>query len=423
MFQNTHKKSLFIFNMLIILFAFPASSSGSARDKIAVKTGLDVVVENQFSAFAGKRVGIVCNHTARDKNGEHIVDLFHESGVCEVTAIFGPEHGFRGMHADGQKIHNEKDEVSGATIYSLYGKIRKPTTGMLNNVDVLVYDIQDVGARFYTYIATMSLAMASAAENNIPFVILDRPNPIRGDRIEGPLLDMKFKSFVGPHPIPIRYRMTIGELALWINGEGLLDEGLSADLTVIKTEGWQRQLWYDEIDLPWIAPSPNMKHLGTAIVYPGFCLLEGSNLSEGRGTDDPFMQFGAPWINAEKYAAELNALGLEGIVFHPVTFTPVSISQVAYRPKYENQKCCGVRVEISDRNRFKPVRSMLLILEKTKKLYPENFSLKNGLDRLYGSDELRLTLNGNAPVEELINSWDSKLSNFREQILQYLLYE
>ena len=395
----------------------------STTPKATVKTGLDIIVEKRFVQFTGKRVGIICNHTACEKTGEHIVDLFHDSGVCRVTAIFSPEHGFRGMHADGRKIHDDTDQKTGAAIYSLYGKIRKPTSEMLDSVDVLVYDIQDVGARFYTYITTMSLALEGAAEKGIPFVVLDRPNPIRGDRIEGPLLNMNFQSFVGHHLIPIRYSMTIGELALWINGEGRLKDSVKSDLTVIKIAGWARQLWYDETDLPWISPSPNMTHLGTATVYPGFCLLEGTNLSEGRGTEDPFFQFGAPWIDEKSYAESLNNIGLAGVTFEPVTYTPITIPHIAYKPKYENQLCRGVHINITDRNQFMPVRAMALILEKTKALYPDRFRLRSGIDRLYGSDKLRIALIQGAPVADLIESWDTDRQMFYEQTYSYYLYK
>jgi len=388
-----------------------------------VKTGLDVLRQQNFEQFAGKRVGIICNHTACDKTGKHIVDLFHDSGQCQVTVIFSPEHGFRGLHADGRTINDEKDPKTGAMIFSLYGKINQPTMEMLKNVDVLIYDIQDVGARFYTYITTMSLAMESAAINGVPFVVIDRPNPIRGDITEGPVLDMNFQSFVGSHPIPIRYGLTIGELAKWINGEIFSKNDVIVDLTVIKMDGWKRSLWYDQTDLPWISPSPNMTTLETATVYPGFCLLEGTNLSEGRGTDKPFLKFGAPWIDSRQYANDLNALKLKGIRFKPISFTPVSIPNIAYKPKYESQLCGGVEMEIIDRDNLKPVTAMLIILEKTRELYPENFALRQTLNRLYGSDKLGNSLSVGAPsVKTLIDDWLSDLDNFTKTSEKYHLY-
>ncbi|MFA4839068.1 MAG: DUF1343 domain-containing protein [Candidatus Neomarinimicrobiota bacterium] len=398
----------------------PVAASGQTYP---VKTGLDVVAESNFEMFKGKKVGIICNHTARDKNGNHIVDLFYHSGVCAVSAIFGPEHGFRGLAADGREIGNEIDSLTGANIFSLYGDVNKPTKEMLKNVNVLVYDIQDVGVRFYTYTATMTKCMEAAAETGIPFYVLDRPNPIRGDRIEGPMLDPKFKSFVGPHPTPIRYGLSIGEFGQLINGESYLENGVKADLRVVTMKGWKRNLWYDQTDLPWIAPSPNMKFLTTATAYPGFCLLEGTNLSEGRGTDSPFLKFGAPYIDAKAYADSLNALNCKGIRFEPITFTPVSIPDVAAKPKYENQLCNGVLFIISDRDRFEPIPAIAQILEKTKQMYPKDFAWRGSIERLYGSDELKLAIDSGRPVIELIAKWKSENKKFRATIEKYLLYK
>jgi len=270
-----------------------------ALESAAVQSGLDVLVAQNFAPLANRRLGIVCNHTARDRSGRHLIDLCQQSGVCQITAIFAPEHGFRGTFADGKNIADAVDSLTGAPIYSLYGENLQPTAEMLKNVDLLVYDIQDVGVRFYTYISTLTNVMRAAAENHLPIVVLDRPNPIRGDRIEGPMLEPQFRSFVGPHPIPIRYGLTAGELARLINGEHWLGDTLRAELTVIKMQNWRRAMWFDETGLPWFPPSPNMPTLLTATVYPGFCFMEGTNLSEGRGTDSPFVQFGAPYFDGE----------------------------------------------------------------------------------------------------------------------------
>lgn len=426
-------------NLLFVslYFIFPAlcnhyTESGESAIKVqlnnekpvkVVKTGLDVVVASKFAFFKGMKIGIICNHTSRDKNGRFIVDLFNESGKCRVTAIFSPEHGYRGLHADGMKIGNDVDSKTGAKIYSLYGKYRKPKKEMLKNVDILVYDIQDVGARFYTYISTMSNAMESAAENGIPFVVLDRPNPIRGDMIEGSLLELKYKSFVGMHPIPIRYGLTAGELARLICGEDYITNAANLDLHIIKMENWTRDLWYDETGLPWISPSPNMTSLKTAIVYPGFCLLEGTNLSEGRGTDSPFLKFGAPWIDSQAFARELNSLDIQGAIFEPSTFTPISIPNVAYKPKYENKQCSGVKIEITDRNDFKPVNAIVRILKKAKQMYPKEFKWHGTwIDNLYGSDKLRKVIENNEPLDELFKSWEKDLQQFKEISQQYKIY-
>ncbi|MFH1214330.1 MAG: DUF1343 domain-containing protein [Candidatus Neomarinimicrobiota bacterium] len=408
---------------VVALFSFFSVAALAQSQPNIVQSGLDRVVSENFAAFTGKKIGIVCNHTACDKNGQHIVDLFHRSGVCKVTAIFGPEHGFRGAFADGSKITNEVDSLTGATIYSLYGKISKPTREMLADVDILVYDIQDVGARFYTYISTLTNVMESAAENGIPLIVLDRPNPIRGDLTEGPILDPQFKSFVGPHAIPIRYGLTPGELARLINGEHWLDDSLKAELTVIELNGWQRSDWYDQTKLPWIAPSPNMKTIETATVYPGFCLIEGTNLSEGRGTAEPFLTFGAPWIDKRSYSKKLNSLDCPGVTFKPVKFTPRNIPGVASQPKYEGQICFGVRVIVTDRDEFRPVSTVARILSVTRQMYPDDFKFRAaGFDRLCGGSDLRLLIESGQSPESLIADWNIGLQSFEKLAEQYKIY-
>lgn len=294
---------------------------------------------------------------------------------------------------------------------------------MLINVDVLIYDIQDVGVRFYTYISTLTKVMESAAENNIPVVVLDRPNPIGGDRIEGPLLDLQFKSFVGPHAIPIRYGLTSGELARLINGEHWLANSLQADLTVVEMQGWRRSDWYDQTNLPWIAPSPNMPTLATAIAYPGFCLLEGTNLSEGRGTDSPFLKFGAPYIEGRRYARALNRLKCPGVKFEAISFTPKSIPGVASKPKYEDQACQGVRLVITDRDNFLPLATMVRILGLTYRLYPKDFTFRVAhFDRLYGNSGLRLAIENDQNLKAIIAGWATDTETFAKLADNYEIY-
>ncbi len=422
------KYSICLLLILLSLSCTRRQSDGSqapreGREPI-VKTGLDVVVASGFDFFKGKRVGIVCNHTACDGQGRHIVDLFHDNGDCRVTVIFGPEHGFRGTHADGSTITDEVDSLTGARIFSLYGSNFRPTPEMLKDVDVLVYDIQDVGVRFYTYISTMTYAMQSAFENGIPFVVLDRPNPIRGDRIEGASLEPDYRSFVGSHPTPIRYGLTVGELAMLIYGEGWVPQTVNSSLFVVEMEGWKREIWFDETGLPWIAPSPNMTDLNTAIVYPGFCLLEGTNLSEGRGTPEPFLKFGAPWVNRESLAAALNRLELPGIQFDAATFTPVNIPDRAVHPKYEGQACQGVQVRITDRNELAPVVAMIRILNTIRNLYPDDFEFRdNHLDRLFGSAAFRLQVTNRLPVEPLLERCRRDAEAFGKLGDQYKIYK
>ena len=281
------KTSHYFFTIQIVLFYFIVNVSCQTL------TGLDQIRKFD-SLFSGKKIAIITNHTAVNKNQVHISDIFAAIPESRIIAYFGPEHGIKGNEAAGSKIEHKKSEAL-IPVYSLYGKTLKPTEEMLKNVDILVFDIQDIGARFYTYIWTMALAMEAATENNIPFVVLDRPNPINGIQVEGNILENEFSTFVGLYPIVVRHGLTIGELANMFNEEGWLKNGVKADLKVIKLKNWDRGRWLDQTELPFIATSPNMPNLETATVYPGLCLLEGTNVSEGRGTDEPFLQFGSPW--------------------------------------------------------------------------------------------------------------------------------
>ena len=258
---------------------------------------------------------------------------------------------------------------------------------MLQGVDLIIYDIQDIGARFYTYISTLGLVMEAAAELEIPVLVLDRPNPIRSDIVEGPLLDLNYQSFVGKYPIPIRYGWTVGELAKKIVAEQWIPAVPS--LSVVSMDGWYASLWYDETNLPWVKPSPNIPDVGTALIYPGMCLLEGTNVSEGRGTEHPFEWFGAPWIDGKVLSQELNKLHLPGVVFVPKSFTPISIPGVADKPKYENQLCNGIEIRVITRNKYQSLNVGVSVLKKLQELYPENIVFKeNRLNRLWGSDTL-----------------------------------
>ncbi|MCH7495160.1 MAG: DUF1343 domain-containing protein, partial [Candidatus Marinimicrobia bacterium] len=283
-----------------------------------------MIESEAFESLTGRRVGVITNHTGLTKDGRHIVDLLSEAENVDLVAVFGPEHGVRGVEADGKIIDSRTDPVTGIPIYSLYGSSKRPTEEMIAQIDVLLFDMQDVGARFYSYINTMALAMEEAALNGRDFIVLDRPNPITGSKIEGPLLQPGFESFVGMYPIPIRHGMTVGELALLYKGEGWIEGADSLDLRVIKMEGWNRKLWFDQTDVPWVGPSPSMPALATATVYPGTCLVEGTNVSEGRGSATPFELIGAPWVDGTVLADRLNKLGLEGVVFEAVEFTPVA---------------------------------------------------------------------------------------------------
>ena len=392
-----------------------AAAFGACRG--SVKTGLDNVGSYK-QLFRGKRIGIITNHTAYNSDGRYIVDVFSSMPFdsSKVTALFSPEHGLFGTEKAGSKIDSNVYPGTGRPVYSLYGKTRKPTRQMLEDVDVLVFDIQDIGARFYTYIYTMSLAMEAAAEFGKRFVVLDRPNPINGVTVEGNILEPEFAGFVGLYPIPVRHGMTVGELAKMFNGQGWLADGLKADLVVVPMKGWRRRSWFDKTGLPFIKPSPNMTDLETAAVYPGLCLLEGTNVSEGRGTDKPFRQFGAPWIDSKGLAARLNKLSLPGIRFEPASFTPVS-------SKYKLRLCHGVRVIVTERDLLEPYWSGIRIVNQIYQMYPELFEWKTShFDRLCGTEAVRRAITAHAPLKALKKSWQGPLKSFLKIRANYLMY-
>ena len=362
-----------------------SSISTPPVDKVHVKTGIDILLDKKQNLIADKRIALVTNQTGVDQYGvanyKRLMDL--ENTKLEV--VFSPEHGIFG-ETDKEVTYN--DGIKNLPkIYSLYGAVRKPTREMLDSIDIIIYDIQDIGARFYTYISTLGLVMEAAAELNIPVLVLDRPNPIRGDIVEGPILDIEYQSFIGKYPIPIRYGWTVAELAEKIIQENWINP--TPQLTVIPMEGWNTSLWYDETTLPWIKPSPNIPNLETALIYPGMCLLEGTNISEGRGTNNPFQWFGAPWIDSRVLSQKLNNLKLSGVVFVPKSFIPISIPGVADKPKYENQLCYGIEIRVIDRNKFNSVKSGVNILKTINEMYPDSLIIKEKrLNKLWGSDTL-----------------------------------
>ncbi len=381
----------------------------------AVQTGLDNIGAHT-DLFKGKRLGIIANHTSYNSEGKYIVDVFRAMESVRVVALFSPEHGLRGLEEAGKKVENETDPVTGLPVYSLFGKISKPTPQMLADVDVLVFDIQDVGARFYTYLYTMSLAMEAAAENHKRFVVLDRPNPINGVQLEGPVLEPKFATFVGLYPIPVRYGLTVGELAKTINGEGWLAKGVKADLTVVPLTGWQRGMWFDDTGLRFIKPSPNMPDVETEALYPGLCLLEGTNFSEGRGTPKPFRQFGAPWIDADALADRLNSLKLPGLQFFATSFTPTS-------SKFQNEKCRGVEILLADRTRLEPFWAGVLIVNELYQMYPSNFKwIEKHFDRLCGTATIREAIIARRPLPLLKATWAAECKTFDSMRRKYLFY-
>ena len=362
-----------------------SSISTPPVDKVHIKTGIDILLDKKQNLIADKRIALVTNQTGVDQYGVANYKRLMDFENTKLEVVFSPEHGIFG-ETDKEVTYN--DGIKNLPkIYSLYGAVRKPTREMLDGIDIIIYDIQDIGARFYTYISTLGLVMEAAAELNIPVLVLDRPNPIRGDIVEGPILDIEYQSFIGKYPIPIRYGWTVAELAEKIIQENWINP--NPQLTVIPMEGWNTSLWYDETTLPWIKPSPNIPNLETALIYPGMCLLEGTNMSEGRGTNHPFQWFGAPWIDSRVLSQKLNNLKLSGVVFVPKSFTPISIPGVADKPKYENQLCYGIEIRVIDRNKFNSVKSGVNILKTINEMYPDSLIIKEKrLNKLWGSDTL-----------------------------------
>jgi uncharacterized protein YbbC (DUF1343 family) len=387
-----------------------------------VLTGLDRIAEHE-SLFSGKRVGIITNHTAYNLDDKHIIDVFLEMKNVKVVALFGPEHGIRGDEAAGDVIHDEMTEEQEIPIYSLYGETRKPTPKMLQDCDMLIYDIQDIGARYYTYISTMALAMEAAAENGIQFVVLDRPNPINGTDVEGNLLEKEFATFVGMFPVPVRHGLTVGEYAQMINGEKWLSNGVQPDLTVIKMQGWRRDMWYDETGLKWRAPSPNIPDLQVAAIYPGTCLFEGTNISEGRGTYQPFLKIGAPWFNENTFISINKIVDIPGVLLAPISFTPKSIKGMATSPKHLGVSVQGLQLAVKDRDVLKSYTAGIELVKYFYEQQKEKFEWRERhFDRLCGTYKIRKFIIAGKHMSEIKEWCEKDIDLFLKQREKYLLY-
>jgi uncharacterized protein YbbC (DUF1343 family) len=362
-----------------------------------------------------QRIGLITNQTGRSADGRRTIDLLYARTDLRLLALFSPEHGLLGVAAPGQSIANARDAQTGLPIYSLYGATDQPTAAMLAGLDALVYDLQDVGARYYTYIWTMALAMQSAAEHNLRFIVLDRPDPLGGMLVQGNLLDPQFASLVGLYPIPMRYGMTPGELADFLN----IEHGIHADLTVVALAGWQRSLYYDQTSLAWIPPSPSMPDLESALQYPGMCLFEGTNLSVGRGSSRPFQQIGAPWLRAMALAQRLEAYGFSGVHFEAISFTPVQPDD----GKYAGEAVYAVRFSATDRSRYDPIDVALAALIETARLHPDQLAWNvSHFDALAGSLELREQILAGASLAAVTQGWATALAAYNRQRSPYLLY-
>ena len=401
---------------------FPAAAVPSAR----VLTGADVLVASRYQAIAGKRVGLISNQTAR-VGGEHLADLLSQAPNVKLTAIFAPEHGFRGDAEAGAPLGDGTDAKTGVPVYSLYGASRKPTLAMLRNVEVLLFDIQDVGARFYTYISTMGLAMAAAAKAHIPFIVLDRPNPLGGDYVSGFVLEPRLRSFVGQYPIPIVHGLTVGELARMIKGERWLAGVQHLDLRVVEMQGWQRSMRWPQTQHAWVATSPNIPTFDSALVYPGMGLVGEARVSEGRGTPTPFCVFGAPWLDAPRLIARLNALGLPGVAFATANFTPRSIKATATNPRFAGQSIAGVRLVITDAQRIEPLEVGMHVLsliagEARAKGIKELFTNPAFFNAIAGTRRLHRMLSAGNSAGDIIAAWQGELAQFKAERTRYLIY-
>jgi len=390
-------------------FGPSAASAPAPARPVPVVSGLDALRAEGFAPLQGKRVGLVTNHTGRARDGAAAIDLLHAARDVSLVALFSPEHGIRGVL--DAAVPSSTDEQTGLPIHSLYGETRRPTAGMLQGIDVLVIDIQDIGARIYTYITTMAYVMEEAAKAGVPVLVLDRPNPINGFQIEGPPLDAAMVGFTGYFArMPLRHAMTLGELARMFNAENRI----GAALTVVPMKNWARDQWFDETGLSWINPSPNMRNLTEATLYPGIGAFEGTNISVGRGTDTPFEQIGAPWIDGVQLADALNARHLPGIRFYPVRFTPAS-------SKYAGEPCQGVFMIVTDRTGLRPVRTGLEIAAMLHKLYGAQFQLELA-ERLFGSREGIARIRAGEDPAAIAASWSAAEARWRLVRAKYLLY-
>ena len=385
-----------------------ALAAGVNSPATKVLTGIDVLARDNFKQLAGLRIGLVTNQTGRDRSGRSTIDVLYKAPNVKLVALFSPEHGIRGNF--DEKVSDSKDEQTGLPIYSLYGETRRPKAEQLKDLDAVVFDIQDIGTRFYTYMSTLGYVMEEAPKAKLPVFVLDRPNPIGGLEVEGPIADADKLSITSYHRIPVRHGMTIGELAKLFNEE----RKLGCDLRVIEMAGWRRSMWLDETNLLWVNPSPNMRSLSEATLYPGIGLLETTNVSVGRGTDTPFELVGAPWIDGQQLASHLNSQRIAGVRFVPVRFTPAS-------SVFKGEECSGVNIIITDRDRFRPVTNGLEIAVALRKLYPSQWKVDSYLRLLVNSDVLERLKRGDS-AGEIVRSWRNELEGFRKARQGVLIY-
>jgi len=390
-----------------------ARVAARAPASTVVRPGIEVFLADLPAALRGKRVALLTNAAAVDRAGTPDIDLLARHPDLKLVALLAPEHGIRGTVMDGERIDDEVDPKTGVPVHSLYkAEGGMPTPEMLAGADAIVYDLLEVGGRTWTYVSSMALAMQAAKRQGIPFVVLDRPNPIGGEIVEGALIKPGFTSFVGMYPIPARHGMTVGELARMFNERF----GIGAELVVIRASSWRRGQWMDDTGLPWTNPSPNLRSLAALTDYPGTVYFEGTNLTEGRGTDRPFEQVGAAWLDAPSLARTVNAMGLPGVRLEPITM-PVA----ARAAKFPGQTIPAVRFVITDRQAYRPVRTALLVIDAARRQHPRDFAWTGTIDRLTGSDQVRLAIEGGR-LPPLLDAWDREAAQFRADRARYLLY-
>lgn len=420
----------FSFPIVLPLFLAVVLWTGCAEPEApapSLQTGAETLIVDGFDALDGQRVGLIVNHTARVDTA-HLIDRVDRAPNVEIGALFGPEHGLRGTADAGEKVADGVDDRTGAPIYSLYGTNRQPTAEQLEGLDALVFDIQDVGARFYTYISTMGLAMQAAAEHDLPFIVLDRPNPLGGNYVSGFVREPEQTSFVGQYPIPIAHGLTVGELARMIRGEAMLPGLESLDLRVVELTGWDRNTRWPATGREWTPPSPNLPTFETALVYPGACFFEATSASAGRGTQRPFLQLAASWPEGagQTLADTLNARGLPGVAFDPVTFTPQSIPNMASSPRLEGTALRGVRYRITDAKTFAPVEAGVHVLHAFYQHAVARgdtlIARPEWLARLAGTPRLQTLLGRGARPTAIIQAWTDEVNAFRTRRQPYLLY-
>ena len=385
--------------------------------ELRLRLGLDRFLEKDFEQYKGKRIGLVTNMTGVNEHLESTIDLFHEHPDIELTALFGPEHGIRGDAKEGEGVASFTDDMTGLPVFSLYGDTRKPTEEMMTNVDVMVFDLQDIGSRYYTYIYTMAHVMEACQAYGKKLIVLDRPNPISGQALEGNLVEEEVRSFIGLFPIPNRHGMTVGELAKMFKDEFSYD----CDLTVIPMDGWTRDMYFDDTGLLWVPPSPNTTTLDMMVLYPGTCLVEGTNLSEGRGTTKPFEWVGAPFINGQEVARAFNQKKMPGVLARPISFTPT------YQ-KYEGELCHGVQIHLTDRHAVHALKTGVALIEVIASLYPDQFEFTESkpdryfFDLLAGTKQLKQAI-WNQQTDSFFDDCEQQLTIFNQTRQTYLMYK